>query len=209
MTRSTWMERIQSENLNETGIEQMADEVSQLVLSIRGMLGQPTWRVEAKEARARVKEFRSAIKAISSLPAAYAEHPGKAELLNDLEMDVAKYEDVLNRLSKMGLIPRNKGNIPYWEKLITALACQTLLEFYKFDFSEANTARLALWVWTEAHERKQEERPCDLDAWETTSRRARLHKLEDGPRRRESAYSVFEFLARKLPRSHAFIKQVN
>lgn len=189
MSAPTWLEWIKPAPKDAEELEGLVGQVCAHVEQIRKGRYRPNWRAVAAESRVKARKYRAAVKALTELPEPAAGADLILDLRRDLEEFAASCDDTADSLTKSGLAPKRKGGTQDVDKFMTALGCETILIHYGKDASDANTARLALWVWNEAHERAQDERQSDVDAWETTVRRAkartpngRLVRHESKPR---------------------------
>ena len=173
MTAPAWLEWIKPIPKDSEEVERISCQVSDLVQEVKKGRFRPNWRAVAAESRINARKYRAAAKALSELPEPIVSATLVQNLKNDLEGFAASCDDTVAQLIECGLAPNRKGAAQDRDKFMAALGCETILIQNGKDSSDVSTARLALWVWNEAFERTQDNRASDLDAWETTVRRAK------------------------------------
>lgn len=183
MSVPAWLEWVKAPTVNEAELTQMDEQVSSLVKQVSACKDHPNWRSVASRKRGDAKKYRAAAKVLANLPEPFASSDLNRNMIHNMGALAMECESRVASLEMCELAPNRKGAVLDLDRIDTVYGCELILGY---QASTATLARLALWVWNEAHNRQHDGRQSDVDAWETTTRRARAPHPNGRPNRHKS-----------------------
>jgi hypothetical protein len=174
MSEPEWLKWIDPAPKDAEELADLTASIAKAVREVKEAVGSPDTAALSREFRAEARKFRAAAKALAQLPDKWANCSMITGLRKDLEGFAQSHDEFVKTWG-----PKRKGHPTDKIKCVTVMICANFLLRHMKNASTATTARFCRWVWTEANDRTQEDRPSDLDTWETTVIRSnkRLHSL--------------------------------